>query len=1039
MQYQSRSDSYSENRRNLTLRPLSLACMIVLGSVGTTAIAQETDEESTGAETVIVTGSRIRQTSGMETPNPVTVVSLEEISLISPTTLIEGLAELPQFYGSNTTQNTLGFFTTAGAGSLNLRGLQSKRTLQLLHGRRVVQSTIFGGPDINLFPENVLQSVETVTGGASAAYGTDAVAGAVNFILDTDFEGFRGKIQTGTTSEGHNDNYEASFGAGFSIGDRTHVLLSAERSEQDPIWNQDILEYDWYTARDLLPNPDSNAGDSQSNPAFIEVHDVRSMNYDIDGIFHFPGAAGGRQILDSDGDSSPFVMGDICNTHGCSTTNGGSGHESALQTMNITPDSGRENLFAYIEHDATDNLKIYGQAIHGEADFTSLNFGGLFPDPPFGFLDRKFTIYDGNPFLPPDIQQLMTDNEIASVPFSRIGAPEDIAHSAATSQVTETDSYTVGFEFISDGGGFFDGWLTKGYFQTGETDVNAIQRGGIRLDRIFLAADVVLDESGQPACNVAVTTADTANPLYQDCVPLNLFGRGNASAAAVDWVTGFEPGVTINANGFLSATESIPHSYVTSGDKQRVVAIEQDVWEISADGQISEGWAGPITMAFGYGEREESFVQVVQTGPGGNINADPRFRPVMANDAALGIRGVPGGNAASGNHVEIQFSNVPHARGSQDVKEAFTEFFVPLVADRPLVQQLNLSLASRWADYSGSGDITSWKGGLDWTINDMLRLRATVSQDVRAATIGEKFDRTGGIGNVTDWLLDPTGDLSYSITTFSNGTPDIRPENAKTKTLGAVIQPPGVDGLSISLDYYEVVVTDNINQSGASAVTEGCYVDMDVDFCQFITRGGPPSTEDPNINYISLVGVPYFNQNAVEAIGVDFEIQYTTDVSWFGSSGMFNLRLLGSFLNERNNISSTGSVTELAGRNGLPEWTSHISGNYMRGPLSVSLVARYTDDMLINPNWNFNGNSTRWDVADNTIDSEVLVDARVGYRFEVRDYRLNLFATINNLFDEGVTNNHGGTFSSFFSTGTGLGVQGDLRGRRYVVGLGIDF
>ena len=176
-----------------------------------------------------------------------------------------------------------------------------------------------------------------------------------------------------------------------------------------------------------------------------------------------------------------------------------------------------------------------------------------------------------------------------------------------------------------------------------------------------------------------MTTRGTANPLYPDCVPLNLFGRGRASPAAVDWVTGFEPGVQINAQGFLSATESMPHSYVSGENKQRVIQIEQDVWEISADGELAEGWAGPISMAFGYGFREESFAQVVEVGPGGNINADPRFRPVLANNAALGIRGVPGGALASGNSVEVQFSNVPFARGEQDVKEAFTEFLVPLV------------------------------------------------------------------------------------------------------------------------------------------------------------------------------------------------------------------------------------------------------------------------------------------------------------------------------------------------------------------------
>src|SRR5688572_25887833 len=159
---------------------LAVAVIIALGGPQIALHAQ--DEGASSPEEIIITGSRLR-TSGIDMPSPVTVVSREEVSVIAPTNLVEGLAELPQFYGSNTTQNPGNFFVTEGAGSLNLRGLQSKRTLQLLNGRRVVQSTIFGGPDINLFPESVISSVETVTGGASEAYGTDAVAGRVNSSL----------------------------------------------------------------------------------------------------------------------------------------------------------------------------------------------------------------------------------------------------------------------------------------------------------------------------------------------------------------------------------------------------------------------------------------------------------------------------------------------------------------------------------------------------------------------------------------------------------------------------------------------------------------------------------------------------------------------------------------------------------------------------------------------------------------------------------------------------------------------------------------
>lgn len=1024
---------------------LAFAVLVALGGAETLR-AQEPTQQGNVSEEITVTGSRLR-TTGIDMPNPVTVVTRGELDIIAPTNLIEGLAELPMFYQSNTTQNPGNFFVTEGAGSLNLRGLSSKRTLQLLNGRRVVQSTIFGGPDINLFPSNVIRTIESVTGGATAAYGTDAVAGVVNFILDTDFEGFRGNASTGANDNGDGEHYEASFAAGFGLGsnDKTHVLISLEKNEQDPIWGNDILDYDWYNARALLENTAPGAGTTPDNPFYLPYDKVHSTNYALDGIFHLSAAQGGAQILDRNGNVSPFVNGTNCNAHGCSFVNGGSGQESGVQTYQISPDSGRENIFGYIEHELGNNLTVYGQAISGKAEFTSANIGGLFGNPPGAAADRSFTMFCGNPFLPSAVTTAMDcgNSPNNSVQFSRIGAVEDLAFDAFTQQITETDSLTGGFEYQFDGDGIFGrgDWELKGYYQSGETDVQAIQRGGIRLDRVYIAADVRTDPlNGQPICNVTLTTRGTANPLYPDCVPINLFGRGRASAAAVDWVTGFEPGVQINANGFLTATESLPHSYVSSADKKRLINIQQDVWEVSMDGQLAEGWAGPITMAFGAGFREESFEQVVEVGPGGNINADPRARPVMANNAALGIRGVPGGALASGNSVEIQFSNVPFARGEQDVKEAFTEFLIPVISDRAGARQLNFSAAARWADYSGAGQVQSWKGGFDWAIVDSVRLRSTVSQDVRAATMGEKFDRTGGITPpFTDLGITPNPS-PYAATQFSNGSPDIQPEIAKTKTFGIVYQPSKLDGMSVSADWYSIRVKDNIAQTSAQTVINGCYQENEPFLCSLITRGGPPCTapcSPAGTNLISLIGIPFFNQNAVEAKGVDFEVNYRFGVDWFGGSDI-GVRFLGSWLDERNNISSTGTVTRFAGTNGLPEWAGQIQGNFNRGPMNVGLSLRYTDSMIANQNWNHNGTSTRWDVLDNEISSETVVDARFGYRFDTGGGAVNLFLNVNNLFDLDAEENLT-VFSSNFSTGTGLGVTGENRGRRISVGVSMDF
>src|SRR5690606_29890023 len=135
----------------------------------------------------------------------------------------------------------------------------------------------------------------------------------------------------------------------------------------------------------------------------------------------------------------------------------------------------------------------------------------------------------------------------------------------------------------------------------------------------------------------------------------------------------------------------------------------------------------------------------------------------------------------------IQFSSVPNLAGGYDVKEAFAEFLIPLVVEKPAVDSLAASLAWRWADYKGSGSIIAWKGGLDWQVSDALRVRTTVSRDVRAATLAERLDRTGGVANIEDRAFGAGARFDTSLA--SGGNPNLKPEEADTRTVGLVLQP----------------------------------------------------------------------------------------------------------------------------------------------------------------------------------------------------------------------------------------------------------
>lgn len=216
--------------------PVALAVALALWGSQPALAQTAAGEQIAELDEVTVTGTRIRNVTGMDTPTPVAALTADELELLSPTNVAAALAQLPQFSASSTSDNFGGaggvFFVSPGGGSLNLRGIGTKRTLTLLDSRRVVPATAYGGPDINMFPEQMLRRVEAVTGGASAAYGTDAVSGVVNYILDTGFDGVRIAGQSGISDRGDGENQKYSLALGHRLGERAHLLFSAGYSRQ---------------------------------------------------------------------------------------------------------------------------------------------------------------------------------------------------------------------------------------------------------------------------------------------------------------------------------------------------------------------------------------------------------------------------------------------------------------------------------------------------------------------------------------------------------------------------------------------------------------------------------------------------------------------------------------------------------------------------------------------------------------------------------------------------------------------------------------
>lgn len=1020
---------------------LALTASTAALAAATAVHAQDAADGAQTEDVITVTGSRIR-TDGMQAPVPVTVVAAEEIEALSPGALITGVSQLPQFYG-NQTPNSGNFFARSGYGALNMRGLGTNRTLTLLNGRRMPSTSAFGGVDINLFPEAMLQSVETTTGGASAAYGSDAVAGVVNFILDTDYEGLEINLQGGITDREDGENYEvsAAWGSDFA-GGRGHILASGEYYNQKGIFS--YAGRDWYQG--WAPYGAGTIADPiKFAPGFV------SANSTPDGLISAPGTAIHGWRFNPDGTVGPGVTGSILQnavgtagsrTAGTDIPGTATYQDNNTELASLYPDLERYSAFVYADYDLTDNLTVFGQYLHGKTSiFQFSNTRGS-----FGVPQTALTIFSGNPYLPANLQTLMTQNNIASFQLRRQGTFADVGQMYIDDETTQHIG-TTGFQYTVPGDGFMADWNVDGFYQYGHSRRNWRQLG-LRVDRIFAAVDAVRDPNNPNniVCRVSTTAGGAA--AFPGCSPVNLFGRGGGSRptpAGYDYVVGFEPGQSITApvyyasDGFASGET---RTYETEEEKVYNTVFTQHFAELAFSGDIMDLWAGTLAGAFGGSYRRDGIRQLVNDPTNPSANNDT-FRPVRCNDASIGLRGVNQGDCT--NTVGVQFSKVSNIRGNAEVWEAFGELLLPLYDSDNFTA--NANGAFRWADYSGSGQIWAYKGGLEFGfLQDQLRLRSTFSIDVRAGNLSERFDKTGGVANIDDPRTAPID--SIGVTRFSGGNPLVRPEEAETFTAGLVFRPDWLSGFSFSLDYYNIRIQDAISQVGTQSVVDRCFKDKAQEFCDLITLGdGSIATPTSTATFTgALVGDLFVNVARAAVEGLDMETSYNTDITLLGGDETLGLRALGSWLISRTDTNSAGVTSNLAGQVGFgggayqPYADFKMTGSltYRNGPFNAMLQARYTDDGLQNAcgqpgRCSFATYSSSVH-ADNRVPSVTYLDLRLGYDFEFAGTEAAVSFNVTNLTDEDPPVTPSWTALAESSTQYNSAVY-DVLGRRYTLGL----
>ena len=558
------------NARNLGfLRVLAPALALAITGRTVLAAADPSAEPSGQAqiatpsqtlEAVVVTGSRINS-GGFDTPTPVTTATAEQLQQVAPANLADALNQLPAFKGSTRTSQPSGASAASGTNGqnlLNLRGLGSQRNLVLLDGRRVVASNSVGGRDINVLPQTLISRVDVVTGGASAAYGSDAVAGVVNFILDTRFDGMKLEAQGGVSEFDDAASHKLSAAVGKHFADdHVRLIAAAEYFHQDGISNQVDNGRDWlkYPAG-RFANPAANA-----TPRQLVLPDVRSSIGTYGGLI-----TGGPLKGTEFGPGGVPRQFDYGNVTGTSFQSGGDG---ASATTGLSPQQRRANVFAYLEGDVTDNLTVFAEGLY--SDVSSVLDGY------YGFqigTQNQFTIFRDNAYLPAAVRDQMVVGNLQSFPLGRMDAESP---PVTLEQHTLLRRVVAGFKGTLGGN-----WNYDGYYSFGQTNQDLTQSNFTRNRRLYAAADAVVDPStGQVVCRSTLFGMDAG------CIPLNPFGPGSISAEAQGYILG-------NAGKYLKLT-------------QHVVAL-------NASGSLGDWFslpAGPISMAIGAEYRREAADQTV--------------------------------------------------------------------------------------------------------------------------------------------------------------------------------------------------------------------------------------------------------------------------------------------------------------------------------------------------------------------------------------------------------------------------------------------
>jgi len=907
----------------------------------TPAPAAPADAADDTVTEVVVTGTRIVR-DGYTAPTPVTVATMAEIQKTTPSNIPDALNKLPQFANSfSPARSTHNFAASAEHGNvLNLRGLGGTRTLVLFDGQRVPPTTYKGTVDTNVIPNLLVQRVEIVTGGASAAYGSDAVSGVVNFILDRNFTGLKGQAQYGIDDRGDNQNYRIGVAAGAPFSDgKGHVLLSGEYYKSDG-----MLRSDRKNGRTSWAFVGSNTTSCPvftgacvpggvNNP-YVIGRDVRITAANQYGKIVAGPASLLNQRFTETGALVAFNNGTATGSPGISL--GGDGYAIPGDTAAVTPLK-TVQTYGRVSYEITPDISAYVQGSFTQSDLTYVSLANSFVAP------TTAPLFSGNPYLPAAVQAALTAGAFPSLSLARYGGQE---LKPRTEEETQFWQVSAGLE------GKLGQWSWDANFNHADSRYNVDQKGLWNWKKTYAAIDAVRDPtSGAIVCRPLLDADPAIRAQYAGCQPLNLLVNGSAFTSQAGYA-------------YATGTSSFQADNV------------QDSVSFNVHGPVFDLPAGSVDVAFGAEYRRQKLDLTT--------NADPSLLDTTAERNAYfaGLRGVPAGT------LFYWLTNVGSAHGKENVKEAYGEIAVPILKDAPFAKELSLNGAARVTDYSTSGTVWTWKAGGTWKPVEDVLFRYTLSRDIRAPNLFELF---AGDQSAISFLTDPVSGLAQNVPQVNSGNPNLTPEIAKTQTIGVVLQPRFAPGFSMSVDYYKVRLREAITTLGLQQIVNNCVANSAAPECDLITRPTPTG-------FPTLVRVAPANTAFLQTKGIDFDASYRREVG----PGNLALRLYATRLIQFNTQTYSGApILHWAGVDyvasapqGYPKWRGSLMADYSWNNFGVTVSEQYIGKMTLG----IPGQPQNF--VDPHVSAVWYTDLAVRYDLKPGGRDLQLFATVQNLFDK---------------------------------------